>query len=152
MLKKFFFIILSLTLLNSCEYKPVYSNQNNVNYKIIITSFEGNQDVNNFIAANLKRSSKDDATEIINLSFNTKYSKNVIAKNTTGTITDYQSNAETAFVIKKGENQVNFKVNEKFNFQKIKDKYEEKNYERNIMRNLANSISQQLILRLEMIK
>ena len=76
----------------------------------------------------------------------------MLLQNTTGTITDYQSNAETAFVIKKGENQVNFKVNEKFNFQKIKDKYEEKNYERNIMRNLANSISQQLILKLEMIK
>ena len=44
----------------------------------------------------------------------------------------------------------NFKISEKFNFQKINDKYEEKNYEQNIKRNLANSISQKLMLKLAM--
>ena len=152
MIRKIFFIILSLGLLNSCEYKPVYSNLNNVNFKIIITSFTGNKDVNNLIAANLKRNSKDDAIDIVNISFNTEYSKNILAKNTTGTITDYQSSAETNFIIKKGNSSINFKVDEKFNFQKINDKFEEKNYERNIKKNLANSISQKLILRLAMMK
>ena len=94
----------------------------------------------------------DDSNEIINISFNTKYSKNVLAKNTTGSITDYQANVITFFTIKKRNNSENFEVNEKFNFKKIDDKYEEKNYEKNIKRNLANSISQKLILRLAMIK
>ena len=67
-------------MLNHCEYKPVYSNQKNLNYKIIITDFTGDKDMNNLIAANLKRNSKDNSTEIINISFNTKYSKNVLAK------------------------------------------------------------------------
>ena len=58
MLKKIFFIILSLNLLNHCDYKPVYSNQNKVNYKIVITSFSGDKDINNLIATNLKRNSK----------------------------------------------------------------------------------------------
>ena len=58
MLKKIFFIILSLNLLNHCDYKPVYSKQNNINYKIIITSFTGDKDINNLIASNLKRNSK----------------------------------------------------------------------------------------------
>ena len=152
MLKKIFFIILSISLLSNCEYKPVYSNQKNLNYKIIITDFTGDKDMNNLIAANLKRNSKDNSTEIINISFNTKYSKNVLAKNTAGTITDYQTNAVASFVIKKRNNSENFELNEKFNFQKIDDKYEEKNYEQNIKRNLANSISQKLILRLAIIK
>ena len=152
MLKKIFFIVLSLSLLSSCEYRPVYSNQNYINHKIIITNFTGDRDMNNFIAANLKRNSKDNSNEIINISFNTKYSKNVLAKNTTGTITDYQSKAVASFEIKKRNNSENFEVNEKFNFQKIDDKYEEKNYEQNIKKNLANSISQKLILRLAMIK
>ena len=65
MLKKIFFIILSLNLLNHCEYKPVYSNQNNLNYKIIITDFSGDKDMNNLIAANLKRNSKDNSNEIL---------------------------------------------------------------------------------------
>ena len=68
MLKKIFFIILSLNLLTHCEYKPVYSKQNNLSYKIIISEFSGDKDINNFIAANVKRTSKNDSIEIINIS------------------------------------------------------------------------------------
>ena len=152
MLKKIFFIILSLNLLNHCDYKPVYSDQNKVNYKIIITSFSGDKDINNTIATSLKRNSKHNSEKIINISFNTKYVKSVLAKNTAGTITDYQTNVITKFRIQKENNSENFEVSEKFNFQKMTDKYEEKNYEQNIKRNLANSISQKLILRLAVIK
>ncbi len=152
MLKKIFFIILSLSLLSNCEYKPVYSNQNKVDYKIVIKSFTGDKDINNLIAANLKRNSKEKSDKIINISFNTNYKKDVLAKNAAGTITDYQTNVISLFTIKKGNNSENFSVNEKFNFQKMADKYEEKNYELNIKRNLANSISQKLILRLATIQ
>ena len=148
MLKKIFFIILSLNLLTHCEYKPVYSKQNNLSYKIIISEFSGDKDINNFIAANVKRTSKNESIEIINISFSTKYTKKILAKNTAGTITDYQSDVITTFMIEKGENTENFVVKDKFNFKKMTDKYEEKNYELNIKRNLANSISQKLILRL----
>ena len=148
MLKKIFFIILSLNLLTHCEYKPVYSKQNNLSYKIIISEFSGDKDINNFIAANVKRTSKNESIEIINIRFSTKYTKKILAKNTAGTITDYQSDVITTFIIEKGENTENFVVKDKFNFKKMNDKYEEKNYELNIKRNLANSISQKLILRL----
>ena len=55
MLKKIFFIVLSLSLLSNCQYKPLYSSQNKIDYKIIITSFTGDKDINNFINANLIR-------------------------------------------------------------------------------------------------
>ncbi len=148
MLKKIFFIILSLNLLTHCEYKPVYSKQNNAGLKIMISGFTGDKDINNFIATNVKRSSKNESIKIVNISFNTKYTKKIIAKNTAGTITDYQSDVVTTFIIKKDDNSENFIVKDKFNFKKMTDKYEEKNYELNIKRNLANSISQKLILRL----
>ena len=152
MLKKIFFIILSLHLLTHCEYKPVYSKQNNLSYKIIISEFNGDKDINNFIAANVKRTSKNESIEIINISYNTKYTKKILAKNTAGTITDYQSDVVTTFKIKKGDNTENFVVKDKFNFKKMSDKYEEKNYERNIKRNLATTISQKLLLRLAVMK
>ena len=148
MLKKIFFIILLLNLLNNCDYKPVYSNQNKIDYKIIITSFSGDKDINNLIATNIKRNSKEDSDKIVEIVFNTEYTKNVLAKNNAGSITDYQINVLTEFMIKKENNSENFLVNENFNFQKMADKYEEKNYEQNIKKNLANSISQKLILRL----
>ena len=49
-----------------------------------------------------------------------------MAKNTAGTITDYQTNVITKFRIQKENNSENFEVKEKFNFQKMTDKYEEK--------------------------
>ena len=152
MLKKIFFIILSISLLSNCQYKPIYSSQNKIDYKIIITSFTGDKDINNFINANLIRSSKESSNKIVNISFDTQYSKNVLAKNTAGTITDYQINIVTTFTIRKENSYESFPVNEKFNFQKMTDKYEEKNYENNIKRNLADLISQKLILRLAVIK
>ena len=152
MLKRIFFIIILFNFLSHCDYKPVYSDQNKVNYKIIITSFSGDKDINNTIATSLKRNSKNNSEKTINISFNTKYVKSVLAKNTAGTITDYQTNVVTTFEIQKRNNLENFEVKEKFNFQKMTDKYEEKNYEQNIKRNLASSISQKLILRLAVIK
>ena len=148
MLKKIFFIILSLSLLTHCEYKPVYSKQNNVGLKIMISGFTGDKDINNFIASNVNRSSKDESNEIVRINFNTNYTKKILAKNSAGTITDYQSDVVTTFVIRKDDITENFIVRDKFNFKKMSDKYEEKNYELNIKRNLANSISQKLILRL----
>ncbi len=148
MLRKILFIIISLNILNHCEYKPVYSDQNKVNNKIIITSFTGDKNINNLIVANIKKKSKERSDEIVNISFSTEYTKNILARNNAGTITDYQVNVITKFVIEKNNNSENFSVNEKFNFQKMTDKYEEKNYEKTIKENLARSISQKLILRL----
>ena len=45
------------------NYKPVYSKQNNINYKIMISGFTGDKDINNFIAANLKRNSKNQSNQ-----------------------------------------------------------------------------------------
>ena len=148
MLKKIFFIILSLNLLTHCEYKPVYSKQNNAGFKIMISDFTGDKDINNFIASNINRSSKKESKEIIKINFNTNYKKKILAKNSAGTITDYQSDVITTFVIRNDENTEKFVVRDKFNFKKMADKHKEKNYELNIKRNLANSISQKLILRL----
>ena len=148
MLKKISFIILLLNLLNHCDYKPVYSQQNKVDYKMVITSFTGDKEINNLISSILKRNSKINSNKILNISFDTKYMKNILARNAAGTITDYQADVITEFTIEKENNSENFSVNEKFNFQKMTDKYEEKNYEQTIKKNLANSISQKLMLRL----
>ena len=135
-------------MLNHCDYKPVYSQQNKVDYKIVITSFTGDKEINNLISSILKRNSKINSNKILNISFDTKYMKNILAKNAAGTITDYQANVITKFNIKREDVSENFSINEKFNFKKMTDKYEEKNYEQTIKKNLANSISQKLILRL----
>ena len=148
MLKKILFTILLFNLLNHCEFKPVYSNQNKVNYKIIVTSFSGDKEINNLITSTIKRNSEEKSNKTLNISFNTKYNKNILAKNATGTITDYQANAVAKFTIQIEDSFENFSISEKFNFKKMTDTYEQKNYERTIKKNLADIISQKLMLRL----
>tara|TARA_B100000575_G_C22881477_1_gene513549 strand:+ start:65 stop:523 length:459 start_codon:yes stop_codon:yes gene_type:complete len=148
MLKKKILITLLLFLLNHCEYKPIYSNQSDYNFNIFIENFTGDKNINNLIAKNLRKNNKKKSNETINISFETKYTKDALAKNSAGTITDYQINVSTTFTIQKNNKSEKFEVFEKFSFKKMTDKYEEKNYEQNINRNLASSISQKLILRL----
>jgi len=148
MLKKNFLILSILILITACEYKPIYSDSNKYNYKIIITEISGDKKINKFLVDNLERNSQNNSNEIVNIKIDTKYTKVILAKNSAGNITDYQSNAITTFIIDRNQTSKSFTINEKFNFQKMSDTYEEKAYEENIKKNLATVIAQKLLLRL----
>ena len=152
MFKKILLIIFTLTFLSNCEYKPIYSNLNKADYQINILEFTGDKELNKFIIKNLNKHNQNKSNEKIDIKINTKYLKNILAKNTAGSITDYQAEAITTFKINKNTITETLIIKEKFNYQKLSDKYEEKSYEEAIKRNLATSISQKLILRLSLIK
>ena len=148
MFKKILTLVFILNFLSSCEYKPIYSSSNKTNYRIIITDFSGDKKLNKYIVENLKRNSQRNSDKIISIRINSKYSREILAKNTLGSTTDYQARATTEFEINRNEITEKLVVDEKFNYQKISDSYEAKSYEQTIKRNLASSISQKLILRL----
>ena len=152
MFKKIFMLVCILNFLSSCEYKPIYSSLNKANYRIIITDLSGDKKLNEYIVKNLERNSQKNSVEIINIKIDSKYSREVQAKNTLGSTTDYQARAITEFEINKNEITERLVVDEKFNYQKISDSYEEKFYEQTIKSNLASSISQKLILKLSIIE
>ena len=152
MFKKILTLVLLLNFLSSCEYKPIYSSSNKSNYRIIITDFSGDKKLNKYIVENLKRNNQKNSDKIISIKINSKYSREILAKNTLGSTTDYQARAITKFEINKDEIIEHLVVEEKFNYQKISDSYEEKSYEQTLKRNLASSISQKLILRLSTTK
>jgi hypothetical protein len=152
MFKKVLILVFILNFLSSCEYKPIYSSSNKSNYRIIITDLSGDKKLNQYIVQNLKRNSQKNSVEIISIKINSEYSKEILAKNTLGSTTDYQAKAITKFEINKNEIVEKLEVSEKFNYQKISDSYEEKSYEQTIKRNLASSISQKLILKLSTTK
>ena len=148
MFKKIFLIIPLLILINGCDYKPIFSISNKADYKILITELSGDKKLNKFIVENIKRNSQKDSNKIVNIKIDTKYTKVVLAKDSAGNVTNYQTNAITTFIIDQNKTLKTFIINEKFNFQKMSDKYEEKSYEENIKENLASAIAQKLILRL----
>jgi len=152
MFRKILSIVFVLTLLSNCEYKPIYSNLDKTNYQINILEYTGDKELNKFIIKNLNKHKKSKSNKKLNIKIDTKYLKNILAKNTEGSITDYQAEAITTFKINKNTITETLIIKENFNYQKISDKYEEKSYEKTIKRNLATSISQKLILRLSLIK
>ena len=152
MFKKILLIVSLLTLLSNCEYKPVYSNLNKANYQINITEFIGDKELNKFIIKNLNKHNQNKSNKKFDIKINTKYLKNILAKNTAGSITDYQAKAITKFKINKNTTTETLTIEEKFNYQKLSDKYEEEGYEKTIKRSLATSISQKLILKLSIIE
>ena len=152
MFKKILMLVCILNFLSSCEYRPIYSNSNKANYQIIITDLSGDKKLNKYIVENLERNNQKNSVEIISIKINSEYSKEILAKNTLGSTTDYQARAITKFEINKNEIIEQLVVEEKFNYQKISDSYEEKSYEQTLKRNLASSISQKLILRLSTTK
>ena len=152
MFKKILMLVCILNFLSSCEYKPIYSNSNKANYQIIITDLSGDKKLNKYIVENLERNSQKNSVKIISIKINSEYSKEILAKNTLGSTTDYQAKAITKFEINKNEIIEKLEVSEKFNYQKISDSYEEKSYEQTIKRNLASSITQKLIMRLSIVK
>ncbi len=152
MFKKILTLVFILNFLSSCEYKPIYSSSNKSNYQIIITDFSGDKKLNKYIVENLKRNNQKNSDKIISIKINSKYSREILAKNTLGSTTDYQARAITKFEINKDDIIEHLVVEEKFNYQKISDSYEEKSYEQTLKRNLASSISQKLILKLSTTK
>ena len=123
---KNFFILLIIIIFTGCEYKPIYSNSNKTNYKIFVTDLTGDKKLNKFLVENIIRNSQNTSNEIVRIKIDTKYTKNILAKDTAGDVTDYQAKAITVFIIDKNGDEETFRVNEKFNFQKMSDKYEEK--------------------------
>ena len=152
MFKKILLIVFLLTLLSNCEYKPIYSNLNTSNYKIDIKEFTGDKEINKFIIENLSKHNQNKSNEKVNIKIDTRYFKEILAKNTAGSITDYQVKAITKFEIDKNKTTKTLIIEEKFNYQKLSDKYEEKSYEKTIKKSMAMSISQKLILKLSITK
>ena len=152
MFKKILTLVFILNFLSGCEYKPIYSSSNKANYRIIITDLSGDKKLNKYIVENLERNSQKNSVEIISIKINSEYSKEILAKNTLGSTTDYQARAIAKFEINKNGIMEELVINEKFNYQKITDSYEQKSYEQTIKNNLASSISQKIILRLSIIE
>ena len=86
------------------------------------------------------------------INLETKYTKNIIAKDTTGAATEYKLTINVSFKVNSNEYDREFIFQESFNMKSISDKLEEKDYEENIKSNLVNIITRKLILQLSLVK
>ena len=145
-------LILLFLLFVSCGYSPLYKDLSNLNFSITLNELNGDRKINNLIKSKLNTHNSNDAEKIYDIDINTKYTKDIIAKDTTGAATEYKLTINASFKVNSINYEKEFIFKENFNMKSINDKLEEQDYEENIKFNLVNIITKKLILQLSLIK
>ena len=143
-------LIISLIIISipGCGFEPIYSTKNNLDYKLNTIDRKGDSSINNLIATELQRLSNDQSNKLIDIVINTSYEKKILSKDSKGSVSDYQININTKFLIIFKEKELKFQFSDKQNIKNISDIFEQKNYENIIKKNFANSAVRKLNLEL----
>ena len=144
--------ILILLILNSCGYSPMFKDFNDLDFSINIKETYGARKINNLIITNLKSYTQIEATKKYEISVDTDYNKNIIAKDSTGAATEYKIVISSNFKINSTNFNEEISFTESFNMQSMSNKLDEKDYEENIQNNLTNTITRKLILKLSQLE
>ena len=146
MKKLIIFLIIILT--PGCGFEPIYSTKSNLDYKLNTIERKGDSSIDNLIATELQRLSNDQSNKLIDIVINASYEKKIISKDSKGSVSDYQININTKFLIIFKEKELKFQFSDKQNIKNISDIFEQKNYENIIKNNFANSAVRKLNLEL----
>ena len=139
-------LIAFVLFLSHCGYSSVYKNQQFIDFQLNVVETQGDKEMNNLITNQIKLYSSNDSQNIYDLKIDTDYEKEVLAKNSSGVITDYNLSVTTIFSIDLKNKIKTFKFNENINIKNQTDSFEQNTYEKNIKRNFASSIREKLIL------
>ena len=138
-------ILTFVLFLSHCGYSSIYKNQQSLDFQLNIIKTEGDYEMNNFIKNEIKLYSNTESQNIYNIEIDTEYKKEVLTKNSSGVITDYNLSVVSIFSINlKSENKT-FQFEENINIKNQTDTFEQNTYEKNIKRNFASSIRGKLI-------
>tara|TARA_B100000683_G_C12409668_1_gene523280 strand:+ start:658 stop:1002 length:345 start_codon:yes stop_codon:yes gene_type:complete len=109
----------------------------------------GDSEINNLINSKLKKYINPETSKSFDIEISTKYEKEIIAKDTTGSVSDFSLKSDVTITIlnKDISNQI-VTINEKFNMKNIDDELKQREYEKSIKEMFANQIVQKLILKL----
>ena len=138
-------ILTFVLFLSHCGYSSIYKNQQSLDFQFNIIKTEGDYEMNNLIKNEIKSYTNTDSQKIYNIKINTDYKKEVLTKNSSGVITDYNLTTTSEVSINlKDQNKI-FEFEESINIKNQSDTFEQNIYEKNIKRNFASSIREKLI-------
>ena len=138
-------LIILLLFLTSCGYSSIYKNQQSLNFQLNIIGTEGDYEMNNLISNEIKLNSNKDSQNIYDINIDTDYKKDILTKNSSGVITDYNLSVVSVFSINLKNKNETFKFEENINIKSQSDIFEQNTYEKNIKRNFASSIREKLM-------
>ena len=149
-MKKYLFII--LLLFNQCDYKPIYS-QNNQNFGIKIIEFNENRS-NKILATRLKNYSyKKNNLFLYELKLLSSENKLILSKDTKGDplLLGLKINLKIE-VYEKDKLVTKKEYNEQFNYQNLSKKFELNSYESEIRLNIYDKMISKILIDLANLK
>ena len=138
-------ILTFVLFLSHCGYSSIYKNQQSLDFQFNIIKSEGDYEMNNLISNEIKLNSNKDSQNIYDINIDTDYKKDILTKNSSGVITDYNLSVVSVFSINLKNKNKTFKFEENINIKSQSDIFEQNTYEKNIKRNFASSIREKLI-------
>ena len=138
-------ILTFVLFLSHCGYSSIYKNQQSLDFQFNIIKTEGDYEMNNLIKNEIKSYTNTDSQKIYNIKINTDYKKEVLTKNSSGVITDYNLTTTSEVSINLKDQTKIFEFEESINIKNQSDTFEQNIYEKNIKRNFASSIREKLI-------
>ena len=145
-MRKYIYIFIFIPfLVLSCDYSPIYSNQDNYNFFIEKIEFVGDPEINNLIDKKLKKYQTIRNEKKISIFSTSSYNKISQSKNLSGKTTNYLVIIEIAFEIEKEEKLNTFKFKEDFLIKNFNNKFEGSNLEKIKKENTTNLIINRLI-------
>ena len=149
-MKKYLFII--LLLFNQCDYKPIYS-QNNQNFGIKIIEFNENRS-NKILATRLKNYSyKKNNLFLYELKLLTSENKLILSKDTKGDPLLLGLKINLKIEVYENDKLVTKKeYNEQFNYQNLSKKFELNSYESEIRLNIYDKMISKILIDLANLK
>jgi len=146
MIRKIKILLLIVCFIPSCGFTPMYSNKNIGNFSIEKLNFNGDRTLNNYLRSNLNKYKNEDSEKKIFLEVDTNYQKNVLSRDATGKIFEYQLVAEVIFTMEQKKQKLIF--THKRNMKNMEDKSDERNYEVSTKQTFANLITRELMNKL----
>ena len=142
------FLILLIFFINNCGFTPQYAGFKGVDFSLSINKVKGDRELNNAIKSQLNRYSKNNiqSIKIIDVDIKSKFSKDILSKDSTGKATKYNLKANFEFTLGRGDDLRTIKMFEEFKIDNIEDNVEENNYIKIIKRNFSEIVSEKLIL------
>ena len=149
---KKYYLFLMLLLFTQCDYKPIYS-QNNQNFEIRIIEFNQNRS-NKILATRLKNYSyRKDNVFLYELKLLTSENKLILSKDTKGDplLLGLKINLKIE-VYEKNKLITKKEYNEQFNYQNLSKKFELNSYESEIRSNIYDKMISKILIDLTNLK
>ena len=130
-----------------CGFTPQYAGFKDLGFDLVVDKTSGDRDFNNEIKSLIKRYDRNrDKAEKIRISYNSKYEKIILTKNTKGQATKYNLKINVIFGIESENYSKEIIFRDEFRIDKIDDTIEENNYIKIVKRNFAERAIEKIIL------